>query len=122
MGEEGGAPEVVLLATGSEVGLAVEAARILGQEAIRCRVVSLPCLERFLEQPEAYRRDVLPDEGLRVSIEAGRTDGWRSWVGPSGLTIGVDRFGASAPYQVIAEQLGFTGPQVAARIREHLRR
>jgi transketolase len=118
--EEGGTPEVVFLATGSEVGVAVEAARLLTQEGRRVRVVSLPCLEVFARQDAAWRDSVLPATGRRVSIEAGRTDGWRGWVGPDGLTIGIDRFGASAPYQVIAEKLGLTGPQIAARVRELL--
>jgi transketolase len=118
--EQGGAPDVVFLATGSEVGLAVEAAQILGKEGKRTRVVSLPCLEVFLRQDAAYRASVIPKEGRRVSIEAGRTSGWLGWVGPDGLAIGVDRFGASAPYKVLAEKYGLTGPQVAARVRDLL--
>jgi transketolase len=119
--EEGGAPEVILLATGSEVGVAVDAARELGKEGRRVRVVSLPCLEQFERQDAAYRKQVLPDGGLRVSVEAGRTTLWKSWVGPDGITIGVDDYGQSAPYQVIAEHLGFTGPKVAERIRTRLK-
>ena len=118
--EEGGAPEVVFLATGSETGIAVEAARELAKGGTRARVVSLPCLEVFAAQDDAYRQSVLPTDGLRVSIEAGRTDLWKSWVGPSGITIGIDTFGHSAPAEIIAEHLGFTGPQVAARVRERL--
>ncbi len=120
--EAGGAPDVVFLATGSEVGLALQAARELAQGGTRTRVVSLPCLEVFAAQAANYRNDVLPETGLRVSIEAGRTDLWKAWVGPDGLTIGIDDFGYSAPAEVIAEHLGFTGPQVAARVRERLAR
>jgi transketolase len=116
--ESGGAPDVVFLATGSEVGVAVEAARELQKDGTRARVVSLPCLEVFAAQDAAYQRDVLPDGGLRVSIEAGRTEPWRAWVGPDGICIGVDRFGASAPWEVIAEQLGLTASQVAKRVRK----
>ena len=120
--EEGGAPEVVFLATGSEVGIAVEAARELVKGGTRVRVVSLPCLEIFAEQDAKWRDAVLPSTGLRVSIEAGRTDLWKGWVGADGMTIGIDDFGHSAPAATIAEHLGFTGPQVAARVRERLTR
>jgi transketolase len=120
--EESGTPDVVFMATGSEVGIAVEAARELGKGGTRVRVVSLPCLEVFAAQDASWRDSVLPSTGLRVSIEAGRTDLWKAWVGPDGITIGVDDFGYSAPYEVIAKHLGLTGPQVAARVRERLTR
>ncbi|HEY1585596.1 MAG TPA: transketolase C-terminal domain-containing protein, partial [Polyangia bacterium] len=120
--EESGTPDVVFMATGSEVGIAVEAARELAKGGTRVRVVSLPCLEVFAAQDASWRDSVLPSTGLRVSIEAGRTDLWKAWVGPDGITIGVDDFGYSAPYEVIAKHLGFTGPQVAARVRERLTR
>lgn len=118
--EEGGAPDVVFLATGSEVGVAVEAARELAKSGKRARVVSLPCLEVFAAQDAAYRDSVIPAAGLRVSVEAGRTDGWKSWVGPDGLALGVDRFGASAPWEVIAQKFGLTAPQIAETVRRHL--
>ena len=120
--EESGTPDVVFMATGSEVGVAVEAARELGQGGTRVRVVSLPCLEVFEAQDANWRDSVIPSTGLRVSIEAGRTTLWKSWVGADGITIGVDDFGHSAPYQVIADHLGLTGPKVAARVRERLTR
>jgi transketolase len=116
--ETGGAPEVTLIATGSEVGVAVEAARALGGR--RVRVVSMPCLEQFERQDPRYREEVLPPSGRRVSIEAGRTDGWRRLVGDAGLSIGVDRFGASAPAQVLQDQYDLTPAKVAARIRAWL--
>jgi transketolase len=118
--EEGGAPKVTFLATGSEVGIAVEAARELSKGGIPSRVVSIPCLEIFQAQGDDYVRQTLGDGGLRVSIEAGRTDLWRAWVGQGGITIGIDDFGYSAPAGVIAEKLGFTGPQVAARVKKAL--
>ncbi len=116
--EPGGPPEVVFLATGSEVGAAVEAARLL--DGKRVRVVSLPCLEVFARQDAAYRESVIPREGRRVSVEAGRTLLWRGWVGDRGLCIGVDTFGASAPAKVLAEKYGLTPQAIAARVREWL--
>ncbi|MCU1281820.1 MAG: tkt [bacterium] len=118
--EEGGAPDVVFLATGSEVGIAVESAHELAKTGTRARVVSLPCLELFSAQDAKYRDEVIPAKGLRVSIEAGRTDLWKAWVGADGITIGVDDFGHSAPYEVIAEHLGFTPEKVVARVRKRL--
>jgi transketolase len=81
------------------------------------RVVSLPCWELFDEQPEGYRDEVLPPSvTARVSIEAGITFGWERWVGPTGESIGVDRFGASAPAERIYEELGVTAEAVAAAV------
>jgi transketolase len=112
-----GAPEVVLIATGSELGLAADAQAKLEAEGKRVRVVSALCLERFAEQDAAYRDTVLPKGVRRVSIEAGATGGWRGWVGESGLTIGIDHFGASAPDKVLAQKFGFTTDAVCERIR-----
>jgi len=111
-------PNLVLLATGSEVGVMAEAATLLAPAGYRCQLVSLPCLELFREQAPAYREQVMPRGVRRVSLEAGRTDPWLSWVGEDGLALGVDRFGASAPDTVIAEKYGLTASSVAARIRE----
>ena len=107
--------DAVVIATGSEVSVALDAAALLaGSHSIR--VVSMPCVELFLEQSEGYRLEVLP-EGLPVAtVEAAATFGWASFAGPDGLTIGIDRFGASAPAGRIAEELGFTGPAVAERL------
>ena len=118
--EQGGSPDLIFIATGSEVGLAVEAAKLLVGDGKRVRVVSMPCVEVFLRQDAAYLAAVLPRQGARVSIEAGRTDGWYRFVGLDGLAIGIDRFGASAPYAVLAEQFGFVPGAVAARARELL--
>jgi transketolase len=106
--------DITLIATGSEVPLAVKTAELAGN----CRVVSAPCLELFDQQPESYRNEVLPDRGRVVCLEAGRSDGWYKYVSHDALIIGIDRFGASAPYERIAEELGFTPEKVAARIRE----
>jgi transketolase len=104
-----------VLATGSELSLALEAARSLEHNV---RVVSLPCWELFSEQDDAYRDEVLPPSvHARVSIEAGVTFGWERWVGEAGTSIGVDRFGASAPYQRIYEELGLTPEAVVDAVR-----
>lgn len=108
-------PEAVVVAAGSEVHLALGAREALSPRR-RLRVVSAPCLELFFEQDAAYRNDVLPPGVPVATIEAGRTDLWRSLAGPEGLTIGIDRFGASAPMQVLAERFGFTRESVTERI------
>jgi transketolase len=115
-----GDPDVLLLATGSEVHIALEAARQLDANA---RVVSMPCWEVFAEQPESYRDAVLPpDVRARVSVEAGITFGWERWVGEHGSSVGVDRFGASAPYERIYEELGLTAEAVASAAARLLER
>ncbi|KRT64045.1 MAG: transketolase, transketolase [Chloroflexi bacterium CSP1-4] len=107
-------PDVILIATGSELQLAVAARKELEDEGIRARVVSLPCWERFAAQPTGYRDDVLPPEVTRrVSIEAGVSLGWDRWVGPEGAMIAIERYGASAPAPTIFEHLGFTPAHVA---------
>ena len=108
---------VVLVATGSEVTLALDAATLLGDGV---RVVSMPSVEIYLQQDAAYRASVLPKGVRRVSIEAGITFGWERIVGEDGLSIGIDRFGASAPDHVLAEKFGFTPTSVAERVRAHL--
>ena len=112
--------DVTLIASGSEVHVALEAAEALAGEGISARVVSLPCWELFEAQSEEYRSETL-GTAPRVSIEAGAGFGWERMVGDHGLVIGIDRFGASAPDTVIAEKLGFTGHAIAARVREYLR-
>jgi transketolase len=111
--------EVTIVATGSEVHVALEAAEELGRDGISARVVSLPCWELFVEQDEEYRAAVL-GSAPRVAVEAASGFGWERIVGDDGLILGIDHFGESAPDTVIAEKLGFTGPAVAARVREHL--
>lgn len=102
-------PQVILLASGSEVSIAHEAYLRLTAEHIATRVVSLPCWELFEEQDEAYRESVLPAScEHRVSIEAGVTIGWQRYVGSRGIAIGIDRFGASAPYSVLYKEYGIT--------------
>jgi transketolase len=119
---EGGSPDVVLVATGSEVAVALDAKRILGQRGCVARVVSMPSIEIFDAQPKSYRMSVLPSDAHIVAIEAGRSDGWYRWVGRNGLVIGIDRFGASAPYKVLAQKFGFTGQQVAENVLAYMHR
>ena len=116
-GEAGGRPDAILIATGSEVSLAIEAQALLRERGVRARVVSMPSWELFEMQDRAYRDEILPlAVRARVSIEAGVTLGWHRWIGNDGDAIGIDgRFGASAPYRTIMEHLGFTAENVAQR-------
>jgi transketolase len=109
---------ITLIATGSEVGVAVDAAERLATVGLAARVVSMPAPQLFAEQDEAWRRHLLPPGGRRVSIEAGVTEYWRAIVGERGLTIGVDRYGESAPAEVLAGHFGLTGEAVAKRVRD----
>lgn len=104
-----GPPELILLASGSEVALCVEVYERLVRRGIRARVVSLPCWELFDTQPREYREAVLPPHvARRIAVEAASPLGWERYVGCRGRIVALDRFGASAPYPVIAERLGFT--------------
>jgi transketolase len=106
-------PDLILIATGSEVALAIEAKKQLDAKGIHTRVVSMPSWELFRAQPESYRDEVLPpDCDARMSIEAGATFGWTQWVGDNGVIYGIDRFGASAPMAQIAEHFGFTADRI----------
>ena len=116
LAEQGGKPDLVLIATGSEVGPAVQAALLLVKDGLKVRVVSMPCVELFERQDKAYQAKVLPDGVKRVSIEAGRTEAWYRFIGLDGLAIGVDRFGASAPASVLAEKYGLTAAKIAEQI------
>jgi len=113
--------DVTLIATGSELGPSMEAAGILQEDGIGARVVSLPCWELFFEQSANYQGEVL-GTAPRVSIEAAATFGWERLVGDGGLSIGIDRFGASAPDTVLATEFGFTAGAIATRVRAHLSR
>ena len=114
LADSDGQPDVILIASGSEVAIALDAYDQLADEGVHARVVSLPSWEQFEAQDEAYKRSVLPPEvTARVSIEAGVTLGWSRYVGDRGVSIGVDRFGASAPYQIIYEHYGLTADKVA---------
>jgi transketolase len=120
--DPGAATQVVLVATGSEVSLACDAAEKLAAAGVQARVVSLPCLELFLAQPASVRRALVPETGPPVVVvEAGRGESLRRLAGTRGLVYGIDRFGASAPYADLAQFFGFTPDQLCARVLEHLR-
>ncbi|HLV20652.1 MAG TPA: transketolase [Polyangiaceae bacterium] len=114
-------PDLVLIATGSEVHVAVQAAQALAErKQLSVRVISAPCWELFERWPAEEQERLLPRGVRRVAIEAGRASSWRSVVGPDGITISVDRFGASAPWERLAEELGLTGERVARTIEAAL--
>ena len=117
----GGTPDVILMATGSEVQIAVEAREVLAGEGINARVVSAPCLEWFEEQDAAYRESVLPAAvRARVSIEAGVPDSWRGYVGDAGRSVAIDHFGASADYKTLFREFGITTEAAVAAAKESL--
>jgi transketolase len=117
----GGSPEIVLMATGSEVSIAAEAQEKLEADGVRVRLVSMPSLERFAAQPDAYRVSVLPPEvPLRIAIEAGIAMPWYRWVGDGGHVIALDHFGASAPYERIYQEFGITAGHIVEQARTML--
>ena len=110
---EGKKPEIILIGTGSELSLALEAAAQLEAQGKTVQVVSLPSWELFERQPQSYRDEVLPPAvKARVSIEAGSPQGWERYVGDQGRIIGLDHFGASAPYKILYQQFGITVERV----------
>jgi transketolase len=118
-----GRPDVILMGTGSEVSLCVEAYEQLKSQGIKARVVSMPSWDLFERQDEAYRRQVLPVEvKARVSVEAAATFGWSRYLGPTGIAIGMHRFGASAPIKDLLKKFGFTTEKVVAAAREAIAR
>jgi transketolase len=115
-----GTPDLILIATGSEVSLAVQAAALLKQKGMEARVVSMPCWELFEAQAQSYRDQVLPpDVTARMSIEAAATFGWERWIGNRGYAFGIDHFGTSAPASAIAKDYGFTPERIAQVAQEH---
>ncbi|HEY6279920.1 MAG TPA: transketolase [Streptosporangiaceae bacterium] len=119
----GGEPAVIIIATGSEVQVALAARELLARDGVAARVVSMPCVEWFAAQDLAYQEEVLPTRiAARVCIEAGIALGWRAFAGPAGECVSLEHFGASADYQVLMEQFGFTPERVAAAARASLAR
>ena len=116
-----GEPDAIIIATGSEVGIAIQAAQQLGKDGIGVRVVSMPCTNVFDTQDESYRASVLPPGvTARVAVEAGVTEGWWRFVGEKGRVIGLDRFGESAPADELFEHFGFTAGNVVATVKDAL--
>jgi transketolase len=116
-------PQLIFIATGSEVHLALAAQEMLAAENISARVVSMPCCELFEKQSSEYREQVLPSTvRARVAVEAGATMSWARYTGLDGTIVGLDRFGASAPYQTLYEKLGITAEAVANGAREAIAR
>ena len=112
-------PELIFIATGSEVGLAMEVANAMDDKQIR--VVSMPCWEVFEQQTDEYKNSLIPSRGaMKISMEAGITMGWEKYIGPNGLSIGINHFGASAPGKDLAQEFGFTADQVEKKIRNYL--
>jgi len=117
-----GEPELILISTGAEVPLTLQAARTLARESTRVRVVSMPCMELFEAQPLSYREQVLPPGvSARLAVEPGVSLSWWRWVGDRGSVLGIDRFGASAPGAKVLEELGFTAENIAVRGRALLK-
>jgi transketolase len=117
-----GDPELILMGTGSEVHIAHDAAKLLEADGVRVRLVSMPCLDRFAAQDQAYRDSVLPPSvRARVAVEAASPMGWHRWVGDAGDIVAMEGFGASAPAKVLYQHFGFTGENVAERARALLR-
>ncbi|HDM09001.1 MAG: transketolase [Deltaproteobacteria bacterium] len=107
-----GEPQLVLIATGSEVPIALEAAEDLAERGVGTRVVSMPSWELFDEQPQEYKEEVIPRPAAKIAIEAGATHGWHKYIGGKGKIIGIDRFGASAPYKILYEKFGITSARI----------
>ncbi len=118
--EASGNPRVVIIATGSEVALALDAQTALEGEGISTQVVSAPCLEWFAEQSESYQNSVIPKTALRVSIEAGIAQGWREYVGDNGVIISLDHFGASAGAGKLFAEFGFSAERIVSDIKKAL--
>jgi transketolase len=105
------------MASGSEVEIALKARDLLAAERVGVRVVSMPCHELFAQQTAEYRDSVLPKKVRRVAIEAAHPMSWYRWVGTDGMVIGIDHFGASAPYQKLYEEFGLTAARLAESVR-----
>jgi transketolase len=121
--ESSGTPDLILIATGAEVGLALEAGRALAADGTATRVVSMPCWELFEAQPQSYRDEVLPpDVAARLSIEPGVRLGWKQWVGDRGDSVSIEHFGASAPGSTVLEQFGYNLDNIVARASALLER
>ena len=118
--EDHNSPELIFLATGSEVSLALEVSKLMDR---KIRVVSMPCWEFFENQDQGYKESIIPQRGsMKISFEAGITQGWEKFIGPNGLSIGIDHFGLSAPGKDLAIEFGFTAPSIVKKINDHLKK
>ncbi len=115
-----GKPDLIIIATGSEVGLAVDAAKVLADKGVKARVVSMPSTRRFDAQPQAYRDTILPADVPKMAVEAGVSDSWYKYVGLDGEIVGMDRFGESAPAGELFKEFGFTVDNVVAHAEKLL--
>ncbi len=121
--EASASPDVILIGTGSEVHIALAAGKILEENGIKARIISMPSWELFDSQPLDYRNKVLPPAiKVRVSIEAGTPLGWERYIGLDGIALGIHRFGASAPGPTIYEKLGLTAQRVVAKVLKLMHR
>lgn len=121
LADAGGSPELILIATGSELSTAVQAYETLRSEGVRCRVVSMPSWDLFEQQSAAYRESVLPSSvTARLAIEQGSTLGWERYIGPKGRVIGMHTFGASAPLKALQSKFGFDPGSILTAAREML--
>jgi transketolase len=117
----GAKAQILLIASGSEVHIALQAQTLLAAQGVGARVVSMPSWDLFARQPQSYRDEVLPPAiTARISIEAGVTFGWERWVGSTGIAMGIDHFGASAPYQTLYEKFGLTPERVVENAKQLL--
>ena len=115
-----GATDIILIATGSEVSLALQVQQSLSEDGKNARVISMPSWELFEQQPEEYRHSILPRSIPKVALEAGITMGWHSYIGDEGLVIGIDRFGASAPGPTVMDKLGMNKENVLNAVKNFL--
>jgi transketolase len=123
---EGGEPDIILMASGSEVSVTLKAAEELAHEGIKVRVVSFPSWELFEKQPESYKETVLPKYiKARISVEAGVKQGWERYTGDQGSSVSIETFGHSAPLNVIMDKYGFSSPNIinqAKKVLENIKR
>jgi transketolase len=114
-------PKAVIFASGSEVAIAVAAKELLDKNGLAARVVSVPSMELFFTQPQAYRRAILGEEKIRIGIEAAVRQGWDPFIGVDGIFIGMHSFGASAPYEDLYRHFGITAESVLKAVKKRLR-
>jgi transketolase len=123
LADSDGEPDLILMGSGTEVHIANDARKLLEEQGVKVRLVSMPCLDRFAEQDQAYRDSVLPPSvRARVAVEAAAALGWHRWVGDLGDVVAMESFGASAPAGALYKHFGFTGENVAERARAVLKR